>query len=151
MISTRAHTIIRLVCTILAIVLAALVAGCGDDGDGADGRPVTLLNVSYDPTREFYKEFNAAFADHWKRTTGGAVAVDMSHGGAGKQARAVIDGLQADVVTLALQYDVDAIARMAGLTDPGSDAPPPSGNQMHPTAATDRRMHPQDTPIPRWS
>ncbi|NLF31519.1 MAG: sulfate ABC transporter substrate-binding protein [Planctomycetes bacterium] len=115
MISTRAHTIIRLVCTILAIVLAALVAGCGDDGDGADGRPVTLLNVSYDPTREFYKEFNAAFADHWKRTTGGAVAVDMSHGGAGKQARAVMDGLEADVITLALAYDIDVIAGQTGL------------------------------------
>ena len=70
----------------------------------------TLLNVSYDPTRELYKEFNAAFAEHWKAQGGEAVAVQMSHGGSGKQARAVIDGLDADVVTLALAADIDAIA-----------------------------------------
>lgn len=71
---------------------------------------VTLLNVSYDPTREFYQEFNAAFAKHWKEKTGQTVVVKQSHGGSGKQARAVIDGLEADVVTLALAYDIDAIA-----------------------------------------
>jgi sulfate transport system substrate-binding protein len=74
----------------------------------------TLLNVSYDPTRELYQEINAAFARHWKATTGAAVEIQQSHGGSGKQARAVIDGLPADVVTLALAYDIDAIAR-AGL------------------------------------
>ena len=73
---------------------------------------ITLLNVSYDPTREFYREFNEAFAAHWKQQTGKTLTVDMSHGGSGKQARAVIDGLQADVVTLALAYDIDAIAPM---------------------------------------
>ncbi len=76
---------------------------------------VTLLNVSYDPTRELYTEFNAAFARHWKEKTGQTVTVRQSHGGAGKQARAVIDGLEADVVTLALAYDIDAIAEKAGL------------------------------------
>ncbi len=75
----------------------------------------TILNVSYDPTREFYQEFNAEFAKHWKEKTGQRVAIKQSHGGAGKQARAVIDGLEADVVTLALAYDVDAIAEKAGL------------------------------------
>ncbi len=70
----------------------------------------TLLNVSYDPTRELYQEFNAAFAKHWKSQTGETVTIRQSHGGAGKQARAVIDGLEADVVTLALAYDIDAIA-----------------------------------------
>ena len=70
---------------------------------------VTLLNVSYDPTREFYQEINAAFAKQWKDTTGQAVVINQSHGGSGKQARSVIDGLQADVVTLALAYDVDAL------------------------------------------
>jgi sulfate transport system substrate-binding protein len=74
----------------------------------------TLLNVSYDPTRELYKEFNTAFAEHWKAETGEAVTVQMSHGGSGKQARAVIDGLDADVVTLALEADIDAIARESG-------------------------------------
>ncbi|SOD99476.1 sulfate transport system substrate-binding protein [Caenispirillum bisanense] len=74
-----------------------------------------ILNVSYDPTRELYKEFNEAFAAHWKAETGEDVAVRMSHGGAGKQARAVIDGLAADVVTLALAYDIDAIAERTGL------------------------------------
>jgi len=76
---------------------------------------ITLLNVSYDPTRELYQEFNAAFARQWKERTGQDVVVRQSHGGSGKQARAVIDGLEADVVTLALAYDVDAIARRAGL------------------------------------
>jgi sulfate transport system substrate-binding protein len=74
-----------------------------------------LLNVSYDPTREFYKDFNAAFARRWKATTGAEVAFQQSHGGSGKQARAVIDGLEADVVTLALAYDIDEIAAVAGL------------------------------------
>ncbi len=69
-----------------------------------------LLNVSYDPTREFYQDFNAAFAAHWKAVSGGTVTIRMSHGGSGAQARAVIDGLPADVVTLALAYDIDAIA-----------------------------------------
>src|SRR6185503_17883125 len=71
--------------------------------------PVTLLNVSYDPTRELYKQFNAAFAKHWKEETGQEVEINQSHGGSGAQARAVIDGLEADVVTLALAYDVDAL------------------------------------------
>ena len=70
----------------------------------------TLLNVSYDPTREFYQDFNKAFADHWKQETGESVTIQQSHGGSGKQARAVIDGLDADVVTLALAADINAIA-----------------------------------------
>src|SRR6266704_3365699 len=72
---------------------------------------VTLLNVSYDPTRELYQDYNAAFAAYWKAKTGQSVTVNQSHGGSGKQARAVIDGLEADVVTLALAYDIDAIAQ----------------------------------------
>jgi sulfate transport system substrate-binding protein len=76
---------------------------------------VELLNVSYDPTREFYREFNDAFARHWKSQTGQDVSIKQSHGGSGKQARSVIDGLQADVVTLALAYDIDAIHEKAGL------------------------------------
>jgi sulfate transport system substrate-binding protein len=70
-----------------------------------------LLNVSYDPTRELYQDFNKAFAEHWKKTAGQDVKVKQSHGGAAKQARSVIDGLQADVVTLALSYDIDEIAQ----------------------------------------
>jgi len=76
-----------------------------------------LLNVSYDPTREFYEEYNRLFAQHWKATTGQDVVINQSHGGSGKQARAVIDGLEADVVTLALAYDIDAIAQNGGLLD----------------------------------
>src|SRR5512136_3035605 len=76
---------------------------------------LSLLNVSYDPTRELYQDFNAAFAKHWKAKTGQSVVIKQSHGGAGKQARAVIDGLGADVVTLALAYDIDAIHEKAGL------------------------------------
>ena len=72
-------------------------------------KDITLLNVSYDPTRELYAEVNAAFVKYWKQKTGEVVKVQQSHGGSGKQARSVIDGLQADVVTLALAYDVDAL------------------------------------------
>ncbi len=76
---------------------------------------VSLLNVSYDPTRELYQDYNQAFAKFWKAKTGNDVTVQQSHGGSGKQARSVIDGLEADVVTLALAYDIDAIAEKAGL------------------------------------
>src|SRR5688572_29940959 len=75
----------------------------------AHAKEVTLLNVSYDPTRELYEQYNAAFAKHWKAKTGDDVTIKQSHGGSGKQARSVIDGLQADVVTLALAGDIDAI------------------------------------------
>jgi len=75
----------------------------------------TLLNVSYDPTRELYKEFNQLFIKHWKDKTGEDVQIQQSHGGGGKQTRAVIEGLQADVVTLALSYDIDQIHEKAGL------------------------------------
>lgn len=82
---------------------------------GARGGNVELLNVSYDPTREFYAEFNQAFQEYWQGRSGQSVVIRQSHAGAGKQARAVIDGLEADVVTLALAYDIDAIAEKAGL------------------------------------
>jgi sulfate transport system substrate-binding protein len=81
----------------------------------AQNAAVTLLNVSYDPTRELYAEFNAAFAKHWKEKTGQGVVVKQSHGGSGKQARSVIDGIDADVVTLALAGDVDALHKNGGL------------------------------------
>ena len=71
---------------------------------------ITLLNVSYDPTRELYQDYNTAFAKYWKGKTGQNVTIQQSHAGSSKQARAVIDGLEADVVTLALAYDIDAIA-----------------------------------------
>src|SRR6266496_4702250 len=71
---------------------------------------ITLLNVSYDPTRELYQDYNVAFAKYWQAKTGDKVSIKQSHGGSGKQARSVIDGLEADVVTLALAYDIDAIA-----------------------------------------
>ncbi|MGZ6040345.1 MAG: sulfate ABC transporter substrate-binding protein [Phenylobacterium sp.] len=84
----------------------------------ADAAPITLLNVSYDPTRELYKDINAAFATYWKGKTGQVLDIKQSHGGSGKQARAVIDGLQADVVTLALAGDIDEIAARAKLLPP---------------------------------
>jgi sulfate/thiosulfate transport system substrate-binding protein len=77
-----------------------------------------LLNVSYDPTREFYQDYNAAFAKHWQQETGETVTIDQSHGGSGRQARAVMEGLEADVVTLALQSDIDIIAERAKLLAP---------------------------------
>ncbi len=91
----------------------ALAAGLATGAQAAGN--VDILNVSYDPTRELYVDFNKAFADYWKKKTGQNVRVRQSHGGAGKQARAVIDGLEADVVTLALAYDIDAIHEIAGL------------------------------------
>jgi len=81
----------------------------------APAKDITLLNVSYDPTRELYQEFNAAFAQDWKARTGDSVSVKTSHGGSGKQARSVIDGLEADVVTLGLAYDIDEIAERGRL------------------------------------
>src|SRR5690606_6575137 len=77
----------------------------------AQAADVSLLNVSYDPTRELYQEFNTAFAAYWKEKTGDTVQIKQSHGGSGKQARTVIDGIAADVVTLALAPDIDAIAQ----------------------------------------
>ncbi|GGE69598.1 sulfate ABC transporter substrate-binding protein [Massilia psychrophila] len=90
--------------SMVAIVLLAGAASAAD---------ITLLNVSYDPTRELYQDFNAAFARQWKAKTGDSVRVKQSHGGSGKQARSVIDGLEADVVTLALASDLDAISERA--------------------------------------
>jgi sulfate/thiosulfate transport system substrate-binding protein len=93
---------------------AVVLAGAALTGH-AQPAPVTLLNVSYDPTRELYVDFNAAFGKYWKAKTGQEVAVRQSHGGSGKQARSVIDGIDADVVTLALAGDVDALATHGGL------------------------------------
>jgi sulfate/thiosulfate-binding protein len=89
--------------------LGVLGFGLGCSGPALAQSNVTLLNVSYDPTRELYEAVNSAFAAHWKAKTGQTVTIKQSHGGSGKQGRAVIDGLQADVVTLALAYDIDAI------------------------------------------
>ncbi|MGA1826508.1 MAG: substrate-binding domain-containing protein, partial [bacterium] len=77
-----------------------------------------ILNVSYDPTRELYQELNEVFEKYWKEKTGAAITIRQSHGGAGKQARAVINGLEADIVTLALAYDIDIIQQMTGLLPP---------------------------------
>jgi sulfate transport system substrate-binding protein len=96
---------------VVALALAASFAG----GATAAQAQTTLLNVSYDPTRELYQEYNAAFAKHWKAKSGEDVTIQQSHGGSGKQARAVIDGLEADVVTLALAGDVDQLAKKANL------------------------------------
>ncbi|MEX2316106.1 MAG: sulfate ABC transporter substrate-binding protein [Pirellulales bacterium] len=101
------------------LLLAATVtlAGCPSSTTPSAGgarSQITLLNVSYDPTRELYNEFNVAFARHWKEKTGQEVTIEPSHAGSGKQARSVIEGLKADVVTLALSYDIDQIAKLSG-------------------------------------
>ncbi|MFD0671640.1 sulfate ABC transporter substrate-binding protein [Cohnella sp. GCM10027633] len=127
---------------IIATLLITLLSACGSNNNSNSGAspsgespsattsaspsasaepskvpdPVELLNVSYDPTRELYEAFNKSFADYWKQTTGGEVTIKQSHGGSGKQGRAVIDGLEADVVTLALGYDIDEVAN-AGLIE----------------------------------
>lgn len=97
------------------VVLALGLMSGWAGGAGAQAPPVTLLHVSYDPTREFYQAYNELFAQYWLAAHGQEVRVQMSHGGSGRQARAVIDGLEADVVTLALAYDIDAIASLTGL------------------------------------
>ena len=94
---------------------AGLLLGVANVSGAAWAADVSLLNVSYDPTRELYQEFNAAFAKHWKAQSGDNVTIKQSHGGSGKQARAVIDGLEADVVTLALAGDVDQLYKNGGL------------------------------------
>jgi sulfate transport system substrate-binding protein len=95
---------------ILSVILAGLSACSRYRAD-------ELLNVSYDPTRELYQDYNQLFAKHWKEKTGNEIFIQQSHGGSGKQARAVIDGLEADVVTLALAYDIDVIARKGLLAE----------------------------------
>ncbi len=109
----------------VAILSAALLAGCGSNGgSGAEtsanntAEKVTLTNVSYDPTRELYAAYNEIFAKHWKEKTGQDVEITQSHGGSGKQALEVANGLEADVVTLALEYDVKAV-QDAGLIEDG--------------------------------
>lgn len=103
----------RRIITFVAALALALVTVLS-----AFAADVNLLNVSYDPTRELYQDFNSAFAAHWKNKTGDKVTIKQSHGGSGKQGRSVIDGLGADVVTLALAYDIDAIQEK-GLIKPG--------------------------------
>lgn len=107
------------------VLLSAVVllSGCGSatstsnsEGSG-DKKTVELLNVSYDPTRELYQDFNKDFAKYWKEKHGQTVNVKQSHGGSGSQARSVIDGLEADVVTLALAYDIDAISKKKQLAE----------------------------------
>jgi len=105
---TTARTFLRTAATLTLAAAAGLAAA----------KDITLLNVSYDPTRELYQDYNAAFAKYWQAKTGDKVSVKQSHGGSGKQARSVIDGLEADVTTLALAYDIDEIAERAKLIAP---------------------------------
>lgn len=101
---------------LLSILISLILVGLwGWSPAKAAPEEITLLNVSYDPTRELYQDFNAAFAKYWKAKTGQTVTIKQSHGGSGAQARSVIDGLEADVVTLALAYDIDAISTVAKL------------------------------------
>ena len=117
----------RLPCLAPILAAALALAACSrpPGGTAGGGRPgngastLSLLNVSYDPTREFYQEVNAAFSKAWHSRTGQSITINQSHGGSGKQARSVIDGLEADVVTLALAYDIEAIHRLAGAVGAG--------------------------------
>src|SRR6476659_7758395 len=99
----------------IPLVLFAATAGVSAAKAQGSPKPVTLLNVSYDPTRELYEDFNRQFSSYWSSKSGQDVKIRQSHGGSGKQARSVIDGLEADVVTLALAYDIDQIAEKGGL------------------------------------
>jgi sulfate transport system substrate-binding protein len=105
----------RLLTVAAASVMACVSLGASVTAQAQDKAELKLLNVSYDPTRELYQEINAAFTAQWKQTSGQSLTVQQSHGGSGRQSRSVIDGLKADVVTLALAYDIDAIADKAKL------------------------------------
>lgn len=107
----------RLLMALALLFLTGCRSGTSPSGEGASAT-VQLLNVSYDPTREFYQEVNTAFAAQWREQTGQNVTIEQSHGGAGRQARAVIDGLEADVVTLAIALDIDAMHQRAQLLSP---------------------------------
>lgn len=110
--------------TAITCLLCLLVACGGRNSEGTR----TIRNVSYDPTRELYQEINTAFATKWKTQTGETIEIEQSHGGSGKQARSVIDGLEADVVTLALAYDIDAIVQRAKLIAPDWQTRLPNGS-----------------------
>jgi sulfate/thiosulfate-binding protein len=117
-----------LISTAFVLSLLAVLAGCSSKTEANSGAPsVHVLNVSYDPTRELYQDFNKAFADDWKKKTGQTVTIEQSHGGSGKQARSVIDGLQADVVTLGVASDIDAIETNAHAVNPGWETRLPNG------------------------
>src|SRR5690606_1390119 len=121
----------RKVALAVAFAGTAFVGACsGASGDGT-GAQVEILNVSYDPTRELYEAINPKFAAQWKADTGQDVTINMSHGGAGKQARAVIDGLDADVVTLALAYDIDEIAAKTNVLPEGWQARLPNNSSPY--------------------
>ena len=124
-------------------LLALLAAPAAGLAQGAP-KPVTLLNVSYDPTRELYEDFNQQFAAYWKGKTGQEVTIRQSHGGSGKQARSVIDGLEADVVTLALAYDIDQIAEKAGIA--AGQLAVPTAQQQLAVHLDDRVPGPQGEP-----
>lgn len=99
-----------------AILVGSILTGCSNSTQNEENNVTEILNVSYDPTRELYTDFNESFKSYWKDKTGEDLVINQSHGGSGKQGRSVIEGLDADVVTLALGYDVDAISN-AGLID----------------------------------
>src|SRR5689334_4737178 len=98
-----------------SLALMAVLASVVLPLSSVPAKNLSLLNVSYDPTRELYQDFNLAFSKYWQAKTGDRVTIQQSHGGSSKQARSVIDGLTADVVTLALAYDIDAIAQKGRL------------------------------------
>ncbi len=116
-----------------ALVAAALLAGCSKPAGVGIPASVTLLNVSYDPTRELYEAVDKAFAAEWLASTGERVTIHQSHGGSGKQARAIIDGLDADVATLGLAYDIIELNKKAQLipADWASRLPYNSASSLH--------------------
>ena len=118
-------------------VAMPLPPSCGKNRT-VPGKPAaTLLNVSYDPTREFYAEVNDVFAKQWKKDYGQELKIDQSHGGSGKQARSVIDGIEADVVTLALSLDIDMIHKERGLLPADWQEKLPNNSRSHTSTIAD--------------
>lgn len=134
------HTSLRAALVALLFVHAAAFA-----------RDVSLLNVSYDPTREFYQEFNAAFARYWKAKTGDTVTVNQSHGGSGTQARSVLEGLDADVVTLALAADIDVLAEKGHLLPPQWRSRLPHGSTPYTSTVVFLVRHGNPRAIHDWN
>jgi sulfate transport system substrate-binding protein len=138
----------RIFAGVLGTCFSLLLGACGK-GPSSE---VNLLNASYDPTRELYEDINAAFAKHWKQTTGQDVRINQSHGGSGRQARAVIDGLPADVVTLALAGDIDKIALEGQAAAPQlgtASAAQQRSLRLHHRAARARRQPEEDSRLGR--
>ena len=153
--SPNKHVLLLFACLLLTLLGCSKSPSSSDAPSASAATPalkeIALLNVSYDPTREFYSEYNQLFAVHWKQKSGQTVTVKQSHGGSGKQARAVLDGLEADVVTLALPYDVDMLAKKGRLIPKDWRSRLPNGSGPYTSTIVFMVRHGNPKGIKEWS